>query len=240
MSQSIRLADPAMGQLLTLTDDDWRSINQFIAIVLGLRKGWSVIGAGLPDFETFASVTCVSWRTTTFPGISTLAASIAAYADQATASLTSFQTEIASLKAGEDLPPDVLAKARRFFADLADGTAGLCAQATPIRDGINDFATRYVQYDTIATLKFGGSVSADKAAVAASALNGAWHAISDDLSRVTSGEVPITNTLLLSIDVGVALRSWAGLRREAEVYRALAPGQQDILDGGWNAGLAQQ
>jgi len=240
MSPSIRLADPTMGQLLTLTEEDWTSINRFIAIVLGLRKGWSIIGQGLPDFETFAAVTCATWRTTTFPGVSKLANSISTYADRATASLKSLHAEIASLKDGEELSPETLSHARQFFSDLGGSTGQLSRQATPIKNGINDFATRYIQYATIATLKFGGSVAADKAAVAASELNSAWHTVTDDLWRVTSGEVPITSTLLLSLDVDLALRSWAGLRSEAVAYRGIVPGQQTILDTGWKAGFEQQ
>lgn len=240
MPDSIRLADPAMGQLMTLTDDDWTNISQFVGIVLDLRRGWAQLGSEMPGFYVFASVTCVAWRNTTFPGISIMSGAIDEYADSASKALTALQSQITGLKAGDTLSQQTLTQARDFFAALAAGTAILARLADMITSGINDFATRYDVCAAAAARQLGESVSTDRVSLAAGKLNGAWHAISDDLNQVMAGEIPITSTFLLSLDIDMTLRSWAGLRNEARTFQGIAPNQQKILDTGWNGGMAQQ
>jgi hypothetical protein len=240
MLQSIRLADPALGVLMTISADDWTDINQRAGQILALRHAWVAADQRMPGFYNLADA-CVLWRIDTFPGISQLPAKLCGFADVASSALTALQKSIAQMNPGEELPPAMLSQAKTFFGNLTTQTTSLSRSTNIIASEINDFSNDYAQVDAAAAREMGESVqgSVDKVTVAAGKLNGAWRAVADDLSQVMSGELPITSTLLLSLDTDLALRSWTDLHREATAFSAIAPAQQTYLDDGWNIGIRQ-
>lgn len=237
--QTVRLAVPSMGALISLTADDWTNISELVCQVLSLLRGWVALGNKSPGFYSFASDTCVKWRVQTFPAIGILSAQIIKYADNASAGLTVLRNDISQLKAGEELTPAQLSAAQMFFANIASLTTQLNVLTGMIAKSVNDFSTQYAAISAGWARSSGNTMYPDKVVTAAGELDGAWQSVSDDLGQVMSGQIPITSTLLLSLDIDLALLSWQNLRAEAAGFADIAPGQQKILDNGWNGGILQ-
>lgn len=239
MPQAIQLADPALGAIVSISQDDWTAINQQVLYVLAFRRGWDDFDAAVSGFRAL-SADCALWRCGTFPLITRYPASLIRYADLASELLGGLQAPIGKLNPNDQLPVALAAFAQNIFGILSQGATALSNIANAAAAHIAKFSGDNAVVDAGIARQTGnppiqGSVNnVDRAA---GLVLGAWQAMSSDLSTVMSGELPITTALLLSLDIGTALSSWASVRSDAAAFAAFAPTQQQRLDAGWQSGI---
>jgi hypothetical protein len=239
MPQAIQLVDPALGAIVSISQDDWTTINQQVAIVLAFRRGWDDLDAAISGSRALTA-DCALWRCGTFPLITRYPAGLIGYADLASQLLGSLQAPIGKLNPNDPLPAALAAFAQDVFGILSQGATALSNVANAAAALIARFSGDNAVVDAGIAHRMGSAPvqgSVNNVDQAAGLVVGAWQAMSTDLSNVMSGELPITTALLLSLDIGTALSSWASVRSDAEAFAAFAPTQQHLLDAGWQGGI---
>jgi hypothetical protein len=239
MSQAIQLSDPALGAIVSISDDDWTTINQQIGIILAFRRGWrDTFDVQIPSFKAL-TYDCALWRNGTFPLIAGYPARLVRYADLVAQLLASLRPAIGRLEANEPLPEALGMLARNYFGVLGHGAAALSLVASAAAERIARFSGDNAVVEAAADRVMGHPIqhSMSRIELAAGKVTGAWQAMSDDLAQVMSGELPITTALLLSLDIDFTLASWVNVRNEATAFAAITPKQQQYLDDGWQTGL---
>lgn len=242
MPQAIQLADPAFGAIVSISEDDWTTINQQAGIILAFRRGWrDTFDVQIPSFKAL-TYDCALWRSGTFPLIAGYPARLIRYADLVAQLLASLRPAIGKLEPNEPLPEALETLARNYFVILAQGATALSAVASAAAEQIARFSGDNAVVEAAADRVMGHPIqhSVSRVELAAGKVTGAWRAMSDDLAQVMSGELPITSALLLSLDIDFTLASWANVRNEAMAFAAITPRQQQYLDDGWQIGINQE
>ena len=169
------------------------------------------------------------------PAIAPYPAGLIGYADLASRLLGSLQAPIGKLNPNDPLPAALAAFAQDVFSILSQGATALSNVANAAAAQIARFSGDNAVVDAGIARRMGSAPvqgfvnNVDRAG---GLVVGAWQAMSTDLSNVMSGELPITTALLLSLDIGTALASWASVRSDAAAFAAFAPTQQRLLDAG--------
>lgn len=237
---NFQLSSPCAGQLFTIAVSDWTAISKRVGLTILAQDISQFIAQRLPSFPALESA-CQAWSATTFPSLVSHASQVTVYCDQSTASFGRLKSTLATLNPDDALPENVRLQAVQALSALATSTINLSSEcnnlALQVRAflAVNEIVDKQI-LDYEKQLGAGWpSLEAQRMTLEAALghVVGGWQAISDDLSAIAAQKIPITITLLLSLEIQSALLSWQNLRAEAVAFAALAQGQQQFLSGAW-------
>jgi hypothetical protein len=227
------LTDKSVAQLFTVPESDWTAINKRVGVTEYAKGIASEISQMLPKYPELVTA-CDLWMSTTFPGLISHAAALANYADQSTRQFTDLQNALAALGNNTNpLPPAVQSQAQSALNDLQQTSKTLGTQFTTLSQQVSDFASINSQVDEEITHyqtqlgQWWAPIGAKISTVdnATGHVKGVWSAISSDLQNALSGQLDITNSFLMGLDISVALSDWATIKTEATAFGAMANGQ---------------
>ena len=237
---TIQLADPAAGALFTVPESNWTAISKRVGITVLASAIAPIIGQTLLEFPKLETA-CQLWANSTFPDLVSLSGDIGRFAGMAAASLAALQEPISKLNPGDAVPQSTADLVKSTLATLAQQTMPLNTQSNALVAQVQAFATenQIVDAQVQNYVKHLGprwqSLTSDIPAVetAAGLVEGAWKAISNDFNAIVTNSIPITITLLLSLDLQSAVLAWKNLGPEAAAFAVMAKGQQQYLSGAW-------
>lgn len=237
---TIQLANPSAGALFAVPQDNWTAISKRVGLTILASAIAPIIGRTLTEFPKLETA-CQAWRTTTFPGLTSLSASIGAFATTAASALTALQAPISRLAPDDPVPAATAALVKSTLGSLARAMAPLNSQCDELNSQVQAFAgeNQIVDAQVEAYIKALGpnwqSLAGDLPAVqsATGLVEGAWQAISNDFNAVADGSIALTTALLLSLDLQAAILAWQNLGPEATAFASLAQDQQQYLSGAW-------
>ena len=237
---TIQLANPSAGALFAVPPSNWTAISKRVGLTTLASAIAPIIGQTLTEFPKLETA-CQAWRTTTFPGLTSLSASIGTFATNAAGALTALQAPISRLAPNDPVPAATVALVESTLGSLARAMAPLNAQSNQLNIQVQGFAAenQIVDAQVEAYVKCLGpnwqSLADDIPAVetATGLVEGAWQAISNDFNAVANGSISLTTALLLSLDLQSAILAWQNLGPQAAAFASLAQDQQQYLSGAW-------
>lgn len=237
---TIQLADPSTSALFAVPETNWTAISKRVGITILANAIAPIIGQTLSEFPKLEAA-CQVWRNTTFPGLTSLSASIGTFAGTAVTGLKALQGPISQLAPGDMVPSSTAELVRTTLGNLAQGMAPLNTQCSALNTQVQSFAdeNQIVDAQVQAYIKYLGpnwqSLAGDIPAVesATGLVEGAWKAITQDFNAVATGSISITTALLLSLDLQSAILAWTNLAPQASAFASLAQDQQQYLSGAW-------
>lgn len=230
----MQLTNNSVTQLFTVPESDWTAINKRVGVTEYAKGIASEISQMLPKYPELVTA-CDLWMSTTFPGLISHATALANYADQSTQQFTDLQNALAALGTKTSpLPSAVQSQAQSALNNLQQTSKSLGAEFNTLSQQVSDFASINSQVDEEIThyksqlgpwwATIGEKISTVDNATGH--VKGVWLAINSDLQSALSGQLDITDSFLMGLDIGVALSAWASIKTEATAFGTMANGQR--------------
>lgn len=229
----MQLTNESVAQLFTVPESDWTAINKRVGVTEYAKGIASEISQMLPKYPQLVSA-CDLWMSTTFPGLISHSTALVNYADQSTQQFTDLQNALNALGPNTNpLPSAIQSQAQTALNNLQQTSNTLGAQFDTLSQQVSDFATVNGEIDTEIThyqsqlgpwwAPIGATIS--KVDGATGHVKGVWLAINSDLQNALSGQIDVTDSFLLGLDINVALSAWASIKTEATAFGTMANGQ---------------
>lgn len=237
---TVQLANPSVGALFAVPESNWTAISKRVGITILASAIAPIIGRTLNEFPKLETA-CQLWQATTFPGLTSLSASIGSFATTAANALTALQAPISSLSPNDPVPATTAELVKTTLGNLANGMAPLNTQCNQLDTQVQGFANEnqivdaqveaYIKYLGPNWQSLAGYIPPVESAVGL--VQGTWQAIASDFNAVAGGSISITTALLLSLDLQSAILAWKNLGPQASAFASLAQDQQQYLSGAW-------
>ena len=226
----MELSNPALAQLYTIPTAHWTAINRRVGAVLLMADIAGTVVQDLPGF-TELEAACQAWSASTFQDLAEYARHLDDYAAEAIALFQPLQEQLAALPPGP-LPDsfrqeasDALWHLQTATLPLTSGMAALSAAVATFMQLNQQVDARLMQYQQ--SVPGWASLSRETAAIdeASGLVNGAWQSLADSLTYVLH-DIDISAPWLESLNIDLAIQTWANIQTEARAFASQAGDQQ--------------
>lgn len=230
----LKLASDAIGEVYTISLQDWTAINKRVGCVLAEQTIESDVEQMLPGYADLLSKSLL-WQSDTFKGLVEQAAALADYTGKAIQNFSTLQDAInQNIKTGGPATEALKIQTKATLATLAADTKPLSSSFNILSSQVMDFL--------IANSAVDAQIAADEANLgsffeplgatinnvnqAIGLVTGAWGILSDDLALTLASPIDPTMAFLESLNIGAAIICWQNLQKEASGFSGLVSGQQ--------------
>lgn len=228
-----QLANSSVGDLFTISSTDWTAINQRVGSVLAAQKIAAIIASDLPGYPALLASSKL-WTQSTFNDLINQSNALVSYSDTAITDFTALNDKVKAIT-GDSVPEAIQQETKDLLNKLNTDTAPLIVTSDKLSKEVLDFLNNNKIVDgqiaenkeTLGTFwaPLGEIITALE--TASGHVTGAWRAINDDLKIASSSTVSVTFPFLESLQLDVAIASWAVLKEEASVFPSMVDGQEN-------------